>query len=189
MMKSLDNSKIIALKLSSLNQSDFDWIYSQLSQDVKDSLNPLIKEINSIGFKVDSKDIDALIGNDLTNKLLESGEQESISLINNSSYGEIMHLFNSEPAFLFKTLSNLGVWSWVQDPKFTSNIKVNTAKEIKNIASKRLLAKSIRSTTSLLLRESKKQELKNTTASQFQMSRLLSSIFSDFTGLRKKWRF
>lgn len=188
-MKSLETSKIIALKLSSLNRSDFDWIYTQLSQDVKDSLNPLMQEINSIGFKVDSKDIDALINHGITNKLLGSVEQERNSSINSASYEEIMHLFKLEPAFLFKTLSYLGDWSWKQDSQFIYNAKINTAKGVKNIASKKLLAKSISSTAAVILSESKKSELKDAEVGQFKIGGLLTNLFNDFSWSRKKWRF
>lgn len=151
-MTNLDDSKLVALKLSSLNESDFNWVFSQLEQDAKNKLTPLLSEIKDIGIKVESEDINRLIKNNV------NYGQESKQLINDASYDELAEIFRSESPLVFNTLIGLEKWHWTKSQKFIERPRTNATKVIKNIKSKELLQKSIISTTASMIMTSSASE-------------------------------
>lgn len=188
-MADFDNSKLLALKLSSLNETDFDWIYSQLQDDIKTDLDPIIREIKEIGFEVDSNTISSLIknnGNQDNNKIVKSKE---IQIVDNASYSDIAELFKSESNLLFNTLISIGPWKWENDPSYIDKPKTGSTKYIKNTKSKNLLEKSIISTTSSFLQGANKVLSKNKEASHFQYLSVLTHYFHKLTRPTIKWKF
>lgn len=188
-MTNLDTSKLFALKLSSLNDSDFDWVYSQLEQDIKDSLNPLLQEIRSIGLDVVASDVDDLIQKNIRHSQVESIVQKNISIINDSSFHEIVNLFKVEPAYLLKTLINFEDWAWKSDREYIISPKINSTKSICNIDSKILLKKSILSVVASSINDKSKEQTKKTEPLNFlDVGKLINSLMGIIKS-STKWKY
>lgn len=187
-MTNIDTSKLIALKLSSLNEADFDWIYSQLQDDIKDDLYPIIREIKEIGFEIDSNTISALVKNNGNNDKKVVKDKE-IQIVDYASFGDITEVFKSESNLLFNTLVSIGPWEWEKDQSYIDKLGNNSTKGIKNIKSKKLLGKSIISTTVLFLKDGEKSPSKNKVAFQFQYINTLTSYFNKLIRPTAKWKF
>lgn len=187
-MTSLDTSKLIALKLSALNETDFNWIYSQLHDDIKVDLDPIIREIKEIGFEIDSGAITTLVKKIGINH--ESVVKDiNVQTLDDSAYDDIAEVFKSEPDFLFNTLICISNWKWQKDQRLIDKSKAGSAKVIKNIKSKSLLQKSIISRTVFFLQIEENDLSKNKQVSKFQNQITLSSYINKVIRPAKKWMF
>ena len=176
-MTSLNTSKLVALKLSSLNEADFNWIYSQLNDDIKDDLDPIIREIKEIGFNIDKNSINILAQSNQNhdeNTLMDTDMQ----IINSSHYGAIAEVFKSESNLLFNTLIAIGPWKWEKDQNYKDKPEINSSKAIKHIDAKSLLKKSITSTTIKFLAVAEAQSSKNKVSSKFTYINGLAVYFN-----------
>ena len=187
-MTDLDTSKLLALKLSSLNETDFNWIYSHLQDDIKDDLDPIIREIKEIGFEIDSNTISTLVQKNEKHerKILRD---KDIQILDSSSYSDIAEVFKLESNLLFNTLISIGPWKWEKETSYIDKPKTSSTKCIKNIKSKNLLEKSIISTTSSFLQDAEKVLSKNKETSQFQYISALTHYFNKLIRPTIKWKF
>lgn len=187
-MKNLDMSKLLALKLSSLNETDFNWVYSQLDDGIKEDLDPIIREIKEIGFEIDSNSISTLIQNNV-NQDKKVFKDKTIQILDNSTYADIVEVFKSEPSFLLNTLISYGPWGWEKDQNYIDRPKTGSTKVINNIKSKKLLEKSIISATVFLLQHSENVQSKNKDASKLLSMAPFASYLNKFIRPTTKWKF
>lgn len=152
-MINLDASKLIALKLSSLNQSDFDWIYERLDNNIKGLLDPLIQEIREIGFDIHPNEVDAMMKKNHTSKWAEETKHEAsvTQLIDKATSQDVISLFKAESVYFLGTLIQLNNWSWQKDKDFALLSKHDNLKVITDYKSKPLLIKAILSATTKAL--------------------------------------
>ena len=185
-MTTLDTSKLVALKLSSLNEADFNWIYSQLNNEIKDYLDPIIREIKEIGFDIDKNSINILAQSNQNhdkNTLMDTDMQ----IINSSHYGAIAEVFKSESNLLFNTLIAIGPWKWEKDQNYKDKPEINSSKAIKHIDAKSLLKKSITSTTVKFLDVAEVESSKKKKTSKFTYANILAIYFNKLVRPAGKW--
>ena len=176
-MTSLNTSKLVALKLSSLNEADFNWIYSQLNDDIKDDLDPIIREIKEIGFNIDKNSINILT---LSNQSHDEKMliDRDVQILDKSTYSDVAEVFKSESNLLFNTLITIGPWKWGKDQNYIDKSKIGSTKAIKHINTKSLLKKSITSTTIKFLAVAEAQSSKNKVSSKFTYINGLAVYFN-----------
>lgn len=185
-MTNLNTSKLVALKLSSLNEADFNWIYSQLNDDIKDDLDPIIREIKEIGFDIDKNSINMLAQtnqNHDENTLID----KDVQILDRASYTDVAEVFKSESNLLFNTLLSIGPWKWEKDQNYIYKAKISSTKAIKNINAKSLLKKSITSTTIKFLPVAEVQSSKNIATSKFTYINGLAVYFNKLIRPTAKW--
>ena len=185
-MTSLNASKLVALKLSSLNEADFNWIYSQLNDDIKIDLDPIIREIKEIGFDIDKNSINILT---LSNQNYDDNTlvDRDVQMLDRSNYSEVAEVFKSESNLLFNTLLSIGPWKWEKDQNYIDKSKISSTKAIKHINAKSLLRKSITSTTIKFLAVAEVQSSKNKVTSKFTYINGLAVYFNKLIRPTAKW--
>jgi hypothetical protein len=185
----LDTSKLLALKLSSLNEADFNWVYSQLHDDIKNDLDPIIREIKQIGFEIDVGTINKLIKRNGFNDVNLNVRDVNIKAIDELDYEDIAEVFKSEPSFLLNTIISMSDWKWLKDPNFIDKPKTGSTKVIKNIKSKDLLRNSIISWTVFFMQSEENTIEKHKEISKFQYVDAFSSYLNKIIRSSKKWMF
>lgn len=187
MMKNLDSTEKIALKLSSLSKSDFDWVYSQLEGDVKNDLALTLKEIRDVGLKINAGDLSSSSLQDTNN--IEAKKDEYVLKLNSSNYRAIANILKAEPIFLISTLINLENWSWKNDKEYLERQNPGITKELKNIKTRKLLEKSLISNAVTFLDANEQKNSNNNHVVETQINGLFRNYTSIFLRLGKKWKF
>ncbi|EUJ10322.1 hypothetical protein Meth11DRAFT_1136 [Methylophilaceae bacterium 11] len=153
-MSNVEKSKLIALKLASLPESDFNWIYDRLNQNVKDRLGPLVNEVRAIGINLSAGEINDLFENHATSKDNHKNKENVLysEMIDQAGYQNIEDAFKSEPSYLLFALSGLHDWHWKTEFGY-KNFVESKMKRAERIELKALLAKSMIAATESLLQD------------------------------------
>lgn len=102
--------RVMALKLHSLHQDDREWILSQLDPASYKHLQPLLDELQELGFKVDLGLVDSIQHETYPNTAHKS---EDRYWIDSATSGQIKKIFDKEPGFLLNCLSSQHEWKWL----------------------------------------------------------------------------
>lgn len=183
----MDKSKLLALKLTALNESDFNWVHSRLAREVKEELGPLINEIKEIGFQVNQKDIDTLLEKKPTYQSIES-KDEVFQLIDNAAFDDVQKVYKSESSVLLNTLSEISDWQWKSDKRYIDKSNLNEGVKVRNIASKKLLKSSMLNATANMLKTNAAGSSDQNKAA-LQKRTFVPSVFGKLLRRNKPWTF
>lgn len=114
---SMDEARLIALKLQSLNKDDREWIFSQLDADIQSKLAPLLNELHELGFELDSRLVSTLptVRVRVHDSNITEGQSNTgtIATIDNASPSQLALVFEQEPPIIFRSLVPLHRWRWM----------------------------------------------------------------------------
>jgi hypothetical protein len=113
----MEEARLIALKLQSLDKSDREWIFSRLDGDTQSKLLPLLDELNELGFELDSRVVNAIpqarraMGDSITTE--DQSNIGAITVIDKASFSQLALVFEQEPPVIFRCLVALRRWQWM----------------------------------------------------------------------------
>ena len=183
----MEMAKLLALKLSALNETDFNWVYSRLQLEARNKLEPLIYEIKEIGFDISQNEIDGLVEKSIGSaQSVKNSQDASFQLIANASYAEVQKAFSTESSVLLNSLVSIADWEWKADKKFSGKIKSNGGVKITDLESKKLLRLSLLKATADQL-NANRQHISS--AQAFKPVGSYRSFFEKIFKRNKKWEF
>lgn len=115
-LEHLNQARMLALKLSTLQPEDYQWIQDNAPPDALNTLNPLIEEIRQLNFGLQYPELIALLK---LNSKNEAVKQKSMhELMNDLHFDDVLKLFKHEADALLPLFSTLHEWQWKSSPKF-----------------------------------------------------------------------
>lgn len=112
----LNQARMLALKLSTLQPEDYQWIQERASPDALNTLNPLVEEIRQLNFGLQYPELIELLK---LNSKNEAVKQKSMhELMNDLHFDDVLKLFRNEADTLLPLFSSLHEWQWKNSPKF-----------------------------------------------------------------------
>ncbi len=120
MSKAIDSARRLALRLHALHGDDRAWILSQLPVAAKARLEPLLEELNDLGFSIDQEMVDTLDIQDGDASLSAAGvgeHERHIAALERAPAEWIVAQLKDEPPALLDCLLSAHAWCWSQDAK------------------------------------------------------------------------
>jgi len=115
-LEHLNQSRLLALKLSALEPGDYQWLQAQVPEAAWQTLAPLVDEIRSLGFGLQYTELLELLA--LNSKNDAAKQKSRQELMNDLQWEELLHLFESENESLLPLFSSLYEWQWKSSSKF-----------------------------------------------------------------------
>lgn len=107
---------MLALKLSTLQPEDYQWIQDNAPAEALITLNPLIEEIRQLNFGLQYRELIELLK--LNSKNEEVKQKSMHELMNDLHFDDVLKLFKHEADALLPLFSTLHEWQWKNSPKF-----------------------------------------------------------------------
>lgn len=112
----LNQSRMLALKLSTLQSEDYQWIQDNAPPDALNTLNPLVAEIRELNFGLQYHELIELFK---LNSKKEAVKQKSMhELMNDLHFDDVLKVFKHEADALLPLFSTLHEWQWKSSSKF-----------------------------------------------------------------------
>lgn len=117
----LTQSRMLALKLSTLEPEDYQWLQDHAPTETWQTLGPLVEEIRQLGFGLKYAELSELLT--LSSKNDAAKQKTRHELINDLQWEELVRLFKNESESLLPLFSGLHDWQWKNSPKFVEYCK------------------------------------------------------------------
>jgi hypothetical protein len=115
-LEHLNQTRMLALKLSTLTPEDFQWVQAHVPEDTWHTLSPLVDEIRQLNFGLQYAELIELLK--LNSKKDAAKQKSQHELMNDLQWDDLLRLFNNETDTLLPLFSSLHDWQWKSSPKF-----------------------------------------------------------------------
>ena len=110
----LNTLRQCALRLYVLGSEDREWILARLAVDARDSLEPLLDELDQLGFRVDQTMLDSIgeFANPISGFTTENEHLQKIRTLDRATPDWIVATLKGEPPAIRHCLEITHAWSW-----------------------------------------------------------------------------
>lgn len=115
-LEHLNQSRMLALKLSTLAPEDYQWFQTQVPAEAWQVLASLVDEIRQLGMGLQYPELLQLLA--LNSKNDAARQKSRLELMNDVQWEDLLRLFKSEAEPLFPLFSSLHDWRWKNNPRF-----------------------------------------------------------------------
>lgn len=121
MSAKIEISRRFALRLHALDASDRTWILSQLDDDTRARLEPMLKELDSLGFCIDQAMLESLADNVPGTKSQADTFHRNIAFLDTVPANWILGTLKEEPRALRNCIENIHQWTWSSESTSAAN--------------------------------------------------------------------
>jgi len=113
--KKIDSTRRLALQLYALHESDRTWILSQITSEARASLEPMLQELDSLGFRVDPEILDS-ITNDMGSSVAPAdGIKQQIEILREVNSEWLRNQLRGEPRSVVDCVVTAYPWPWLTE--------------------------------------------------------------------------
>ena len=117
----IEISRHFALRLHALDASDRTWILSQLDDDTRARLEPMLKELDSLGFRIDQAMLESLGDDAPGTKSPADSFHRNIAFLDTVPANRIFGALKDEPRALRNCVETSHQWTWLAESTSTAN--------------------------------------------------------------------